>query len=91
VRRIGEWNPIDAVVAAVRTRVRQPRPSLRTRRPHSSTPVLAAILWTALLLAITIPLTIRRFAQRTARMEQAIGRRSGAGLGAGPAVERRIL
>ena len=66
LREIAEWNPISAVVAAVRTLFGNP-PALPADAPWPlEHPVLAAVLWTSLFLAVSIPLTIRRFRRRTA-------------------------
>lgn len=66
LRQLAEWNPVSAVVAAVRSLFGNPA-ALPVDAPwplqHA---VPAAVLWTALLLAVTIPLTIRRFRSRTA-------------------------
>ncbi len=65
LRTIAEWNPISAVVAAVRTLFGNPT-ALPADAPWPLVhPVTAAVLWTALILAVTIPLTVRRFRART--------------------------
>jgi ABC-2 type transport system permease protein len=65
LRAVAEWNPFSAVVAAVRTLFGNPA-ALSADAPWPlEHPVLAATLWTALLLAVSIPLTIRRFRVRT--------------------------
>jgi ABC transporter DrrB family efflux protein len=65
LRTIAEWNPISAVVAAVRTLFGNPT-ALPADAPSPLVhPVTAAVLWTALILAVTIPLTVRRFRART--------------------------
>jgi ABC-2 type transport system permease protein len=66
LREVAEWNPVSAVVAAVRELFGNP-----TAVPHDTPwplehPVAAAVLWTALFLAVSIPLAIRRFRARTA-------------------------
>jgi ABC-2 type transport system permease protein len=66
LRQIAEWNPISAVVAAVRTLFGNPAavpPDAPWPLEH---PVLAASLWTGLFLVVTIPLAVRRFRTRTA-------------------------
>ena len=65
LRAVAEWNPISAVVAAVRTLFGNP-----TALPSGAAwplehPVVAAVVWTTLILAVAIPLTIRRFRSRT--------------------------
>jgi ABC-2 type transport system permease protein len=65
LRRVAEWNPVSAVVAAERTLFGNPTavpPGAPWPLAH---PVLAATLWTALILAVAIPLTVRRFRRRT--------------------------
>jgi ABC-2 type transport system permease protein len=66
LRQIAEWNPVSAVVAAVRTLFGNPTavpPDAPLPLEH---PVLAAVLWTGLFLGMSIPLTVRRFRTRTA-------------------------
>ncbi len=65
LQQVAEWNPVSAVVAAVRTLFGNP-----TAVPDGAAwplqhPVLSALLWTLLLLAVAIPLTLRRFKART--------------------------
>lgn len=65
LQQIAEWNPISAMVAAVRTLFGNPT-GLPADPPWPlAHPVLAALLWCLLLLAITVPLTVRRFRART--------------------------
>jgi ABC transporter DrrB family efflux protein len=66
LREIAEWNPISAVVAAVRTLFGNPTAVPADAPWPLDHPVLAAILWTGLFLALSIPLTVRRFRRRTA-------------------------
>ena len=66
LREVAAWNPVSAVVAAVRDLFGNP-----TAVPHDTPwplehPVGAAVLWTTLFLAVSILLTIRRFRARTA-------------------------
>jgi ABC-2 type transport system permease protein len=65
LRTLASWNPVSAVVAAVRSLFGNPTavpPDVPWPLEH---PVLAATLWTALFLAVSIPLTVRRFRRRT--------------------------
>jgi ABC-2 type transport system permease protein len=62
---VAEWNPISAVIAAVRELFGNP-----TALPHDAPwplahPVGAALLWCAALLALFVPLTLWRFRART--------------------------
>jgi ABC-2 type transport system permease protein len=62
---IAEWNPISAVVAAVRELFGNP-----TALPDGAPwplmhPVAASLLWCGILLAVLVPLTLRRYAART--------------------------
>jgi ABC-2 type transport system permease protein len=66
LQQIAEWNPISAVVAAVRTLFGNPSAIPADAPWPLQHPVLAAVLWTGLFLAVSIPLTIRRFRSRTA-------------------------
>jgi ABC transporter DrrB family efflux protein len=65
LRQIAEWNPISAVVAAVRTLFGNPTAIAADAAWPLQHPVLAAVLWTGLLLAFAIPLTLKRFRART--------------------------
>jgi ABC-2 type transport system permease protein len=65
LRQIAEWNPISAVVAAVRTLFGNPTAIPPDAPWPLAHPVLAAVAWTSLLLAVAIPLTIARFRART--------------------------
>jgi ABC-2 type transport system permease protein len=65
LRQIAEWNPISAVVAAVRTLFGNPTAIPPDAPWPLAHPVVAAVAWTSLLLAVSIPLTIARFRART--------------------------
>jgi ABC-2 type transport system permease protein len=65
LQTVAEWNPISAVVAAVRSLFGNPMAVPADAPWPLEHPVLAATLWTALFLAVSIPLTIRRFRSRT--------------------------
>jgi ABC-2 type transport system permease protein len=65
LQTIAEWNPVSALAAAVRTLFGNP-----VATPHDAAwplqhPVLSASLWCLVLLALCIPLTIKRFRART--------------------------
>jgi ABC transporter DrrB family efflux protein len=65
LRQVAEWNPISAVIAAVRTLFGNPvalTPDAAWPLQH---PVVAAVLWIALFLAVSVPLTVWRFRART--------------------------
>jgi ABC-2 type transport system permease protein len=65
LRQVAEWNPVSAVVAAVRTLFGNPTavPADAAWPLQHSVPV--AFLWTVVLLAIAVPLTVARFRRRT--------------------------
>jgi ABC-2 type transport system permease protein len=65
LRDVAEWNPISAVVAAVRTLFGNPMAAASDAPWPLQHPVPAAVLWTLFFLAVSIPLTIRRFQART--------------------------
>jgi ABC-2 type transport system permease protein len=65
VRTLASWNPVSAVVAAVRSLFGNPTAVAPDAPWPLEHPVLAATLWTFLFLVVSIPLTIRRFRQRT--------------------------
>jgi ABC-2 type transport system permease protein len=65
LQSVGEWNPISAVVAAVRTLFGNP-----TALPDGAAwplqhPVVAALAWSLAILAVCGPLCVRRFRTRT--------------------------
>jgi ABC-2 type transport system permease protein len=65
LRQVAEWNPISAVVAAVRTLFGNPM-ALPADAPWPlAHPVIAAVAWSVAILAIAAPLTIARFRKRT--------------------------
>jgi ABC-2 type transport system permease protein len=65
LREAAEWNPISAVVAAVRDLFGNPTAAPQDTSWPLQHPVAAAVIWTLLFLAVSIPLTIRRFRART--------------------------
>jgi ABC-2 type transport system permease protein len=65
LQQVAEWNPVSAVVAAVRTLFGNPTAVPADAPWPLAHPVLAAVLWSLLFLAITVPLTISRFKART--------------------------
>jgi ABC-2 type transport system permease protein len=66
LRQVAEWNPISALAAAVRTLFGNPT-ALPAHAPWPLLhPALSALAWCALVLAIVVPLTIRRYRVRTA-------------------------
>jgi ABC-type multidrug transport system permease subunit len=65
LQQVAEWNPVSALVAAVRTLFGNPT-GLPADAPWPlAHPVLAALLWCGLLLVVIVPLTVRRFHART--------------------------
>jgi len=66
LRPIAAWNPISALTAAVRTLFGNPTGLVGPVEWPLAHPVAISIGWSLLLLAITIPLTLRRFRARTA-------------------------
>ena len=65
LQQIAEWNPVSAVVAAVRTLFGNPAALPADAAWPLTHPVVAAVAWSALLLAVAAPLSIRRFRRRT--------------------------
>jgi ABC transporter DrrB family efflux protein len=60
-----EWNPISAVVAAVRDLFGNPTATPDGAAWPLTHPVAASVLWCVAILAVMIPLTISRFRRRT--------------------------
>jgi ABC-2 type transport system permease protein len=63
LRTIADWNPVSAVVAACRELFGNPRVTTNLAWPQAH-PVLATLLWSALLLAIFVPLSIRQYQRK---------------------------
>jgi ABC-type multidrug transport system permease subunit len=59
------WNPVSAMVAAVRELFGNPTAPLTQPSWPLQNPVLASVIYCALLLAIFIPLALRRYKART--------------------------
>ena len=65
LRFVAAWNPVSVVVAAVRQLFGNPTAPLTTRSwPLEHAPI-AAFLYCALVLAITVPASLRRYRART--------------------------
>jgi ABC-2 type transport system permease protein len=65
LQQVAEWNPVSAVVAAARTLFGNPTALPGDAAWPLEHPVVTAVLWSALLLAIAAPLTVWRFRRRT--------------------------
>jgi hypothetical protein len=65
LQQIAEWNPVSAVVAATRTLFGNPAATPADAAWPLQHPVLAGVGWSLLFLAVTAPLAIARFKQRT--------------------------
>jgi len=62
LRAIADWNPVSALAAAIRDLFGNPGSPANGAWPLEH-PVLATLAWTALLLAVFVPLCTRRFAR----------------------------
>lgn len=60
LRPVAEWNPVSALTAATRKLWGNPNPFAAEGFPAEQ-PVLLTLIWVAVLLAIFVPLTIRRY------------------------------
>jgi ABC transporter DrrB family efflux protein len=65
LRQVAEWNPVSAVVAAVRTLFGNPTAVPADAPWPLEHPVIAAVLWSTAFLAIAAPLCVARFRRRT--------------------------
>lgn len=61
LRAVADWNPISAVAAAVRTLFGSMPPATRPVPWPLQHPVAASLAWSALLLAVFVPLAVRKF------------------------------
>ena len=66
LRVIADWNPVSSVTAACRQLFGNPNPSALVQDWPMQHPVAAALLWSAALLAICVPLAVYLFRRRTA-------------------------
>ena len=64
LRVIAEWNPVSAVASAARDLMGSPNPSAAGSWPLEHA-VPLALLWTALMLVVFVPLAVRMFRART--------------------------
>jgi hypothetical protein len=65
LRTLSNWNPVSAMVAAVRTLFGNPVAMPANAPWPMEHPVLSALMWCTALLALAVPLTVRRFRART--------------------------
>jgi ABC-type multidrug transport system permease subunit len=72
-RTIADWNPVSAVTAAVRELCGNPVAPTNGAGPLEH-PVLASLLWTALLLALFVPLSVRPGTRGRATDRRRLGR-----------------
>jgi ABC transporter DrrB family efflux protein len=62
---IAEWNPVSAVAGALRELFGNPNPAALRDNFPSQNPVLMALIWSAVILAISIPIARARLKART--------------------------
>jgi hypothetical protein len=65
LQTIANWNPVSAVTAAVRTLFGSPNPSAQLQAWPMQHPVLASLAWSAVILAIFVPLAAHLFRKKT--------------------------
>jgi ABC-2 type transport system permease protein len=65
LRAIADWNPVSAVTAAARQLFHNPNPSAAIHAWPMQHPVVAALLWSAALLAVFAPLAAWLYKRRT--------------------------
>ncbi|MEO5876583.1 MAG: ABC transporter permease, partial [Streptosporangiaceae bacterium] len=63
LRTISDWNPVSALVAALRDLFGNPGAAAGTAWPVQH-PVTATILWSLVLLAVFVPASIRRYTHK---------------------------
>jgi ABC transporter DrrB family efflux protein len=64
LRTIADWNPVSAVTTAARSLFHDPNPAAASSAWPMQHPVAASLLWSALLLAIFVPLSVRLYRRR---------------------------
>ena len=62
---IANWNPVSAVASAIRSLFGNPNPSATIEAWSMQHPVLTSVLWSAVLLAVCVPLAGWLFRRRT--------------------------
>ena len=65
LQTVSNWNPVSAMVAAVRTLFGNPTATAAHAPWPMEHPVLGGLLWCLAILAVTVPLTLCRFRSRT--------------------------
>jgi ABC-2 type transport system permease protein len=65
LQTLAEWNPLSAVIAAVRTLFGNPTATPADAAWPLQHSVVAAVLWCLAILAVAVPATVRRFRVRT--------------------------
>jgi ABC-2 type transport system permease protein len=65
LQTLAEWNPLSAIIAAVRTLFGNPTATPADAAWPLQHPVIAAVGWCLVILAVAVPLTVRRFRART--------------------------
>lgn len=66
IRVVAEWNPVSAVTAAARRLFGNPNPAATVHVWPMEHPVVAALLWSLVLLAVFAPLAAHTYRTRTA-------------------------
>jgi ABC-2 type transport system permease protein len=65
LRQIAEWNPLSAVAGAMRGLFHNPSPAMSDAWPLAH-PVLATVLWSVGIIAVFVPLAVRRYRRMAA-------------------------
>ena len=65
VQTIADWNPVSAVTAASRKLFDNPNPSASVHAWPMQHPVLAAVIWSLVILVVFAPLAARLYRTRT--------------------------
>jgi len=65
IRAFANWNPVSAVTAASRKLLGNPNPAANTHAWPMQHPVLAAVIWSLVLVAVFAPLAARLYSSRT--------------------------
>lgn len=65
LQTIANWNPVSAVTAASRELLGNPNPSAQVHAWPMQHPIVAALIWSAVLLAVFAPLATHLYRKRT--------------------------
>jgi ABC-2 type transport system permease protein len=67
IRVVAEWNPVTATVSAARDLFGNPNPFVSTDSLPGRHPIWLSLAWSVVILAVFVPLSVRRYRRATSR------------------------